>query len=82
MTVFPNDELDGAQCGGDLSLQLSAGSSDTVLHALRDIAWHTRGGCRSAGDRRIRQPATADRDSPESDGIHGRHSQPGRRRRK
>jgi len=44
MDVFPNDELDPAQCGGDLSLQLSAGSPDTVLHALRDIARHTRGG--------------------------------------
>lgn len=44
MTTFPNDDLDPAQCGGDLSLQLSAGSTDTVLHALRDIARHTRGG--------------------------------------
>jgi len=44
MTAFPNDDLDPAQCGGDLSLQLSAGSADTVLHALRDIARHTRGG--------------------------------------
>jgi len=44
MTPFPNDDLDQAQCGGDLSLQLSAGSQDTVLHALRDIARHTRGG--------------------------------------
>lgn len=43
MTTFPNDDLDPAQCGGDLSLQLSAGSTDTVLHALRDIARHTRG---------------------------------------
>ena len=44
MTAFPNDDLDPAQCGGDLSLQLSAGSQDTVLHALRDIAQQTRGG--------------------------------------
>jgi deferrochelatase/peroxidase EfeB len=44
MNVFPNDQLDPAQCGGDLIVQLSAGSSDTVLHALRDIAAHTRGG--------------------------------------
>ena len=43
MTAFPNDDLDPAQCGGDLSLQLSAGSQDTVLHALRDIARYTRG---------------------------------------
>jgi deferrochelatase/peroxidase EfeB len=44
MGVFPNDELDPSQCGGDLILQLNAGSADTVLHALRDLARHTRGG--------------------------------------
>jgi deferrochelatase/peroxidase EfeB len=44
MSAFPNDDLDPAQCGGDLSLQLSAGSQDTAVHALRDIAQHTRGG--------------------------------------
>jgi deferrochelatase/peroxidase EfeB len=44
MTSFPNDNLDPAQCGGDLVMQLSAGSMDTVLHALRDIAKNTRGG--------------------------------------
>jgi deferrochelatase/peroxidase EfeB len=44
MTPFPNDDLDPAQSGGDLILQLSAGNTDTVLHALRDIARNTRGG--------------------------------------
>ncbi len=44
MRTFPNDDLDPAQCGGDLVVQLSAGNADTVLHALRDIARHTRGG--------------------------------------
>jgi deferrochelatase/peroxidase EfeB len=44
MTAFPNDDLDPAQCGGDLILQLSAGNADTVIHALRDIAKNTRGG--------------------------------------
>ncbi len=44
MRSFPNDDLDPAQTGGDLILQLTAGNSDTVLHALRDIARHTRGG--------------------------------------
>jgi deferrochelatase/peroxidase EfeB len=44
MTSFPDDDLDPAQTGGDLILQLSAGSTDTVIHALRDIARHTRGG--------------------------------------
>jgi deferrochelatase/peroxidase EfeB len=44
MRSFPNDNLDPAQCGGDLILQLTAGHEDVVLHALRDIAKHTRGG--------------------------------------
>jgi deferrochelatase/peroxidase EfeB len=44
MQPFPNDILDAAQSDGDISLQLSSGSTDTVLHALRDIARHTRGG--------------------------------------
>ena len=44
MVSFPNDDLDPAQCGGDLILQLSAGNADTVIHALRDIAKNTRGG--------------------------------------
>jgi deferrochelatase/peroxidase EfeB len=44
MQPFPDDALDPAQCHGDLSLQLSAGHADTVLHAMRDIARNTRGG--------------------------------------
>jgi deferrochelatase/peroxidase EfeB len=44
MQSFPNDDLDPAQCHGDLILQLSAGHPDTVMHALRDIAKDTRGG--------------------------------------
>jgi deferrochelatase/peroxidase EfeB len=43
MATFPNDDLDPAWCHGDLSLQLSADDEDTVVHALRDIARHTRG---------------------------------------
>jgi deferrochelatase/peroxidase EfeB len=44
MQSFPNDDLDPAQVGGDLILQLSAGHADAVAHALRDIAKNTRGG--------------------------------------
>ena len=44
MKTFPNDNLNAAECHGDLSLQICADSRDTVVHALRDIAKHTRGG--------------------------------------
>ncbi len=44
MTSFPNDALDSNLCGGDLLLQICAGRPDTAIHALRDIAKHTRGG--------------------------------------
>jgi deferrochelatase/peroxidase EfeB len=44
MTSFPNDNLDPNLCGGDLLLQICAGSADTAFHALRDIAKQTRGG--------------------------------------
>ena len=44
MTSFPDDDLDPAWCQGDLMLQLCANNADTVAHALRDLAMHTRGG--------------------------------------
>ncbi|MGD3110768.1 iron uptake transporter deferrochelatase/peroxidase subunit [Streptomyces sp. YGL11-2] len=44
MPAFPDDDLQADWCHGDLSLQLCADDTDTVLHALRDIARHTRGG--------------------------------------
>ncbi|WP_405057456.1 iron uptake transporter deferrochelatase/peroxidase subunit [Kribbella sp. NBC_01505] len=43
MTTFPNDHLDPAESHGDLSIQLCADNRDTVVHALRDLARHTRG---------------------------------------
>ncbi|MFF2520851.1 iron uptake transporter deferrochelatase/peroxidase subunit [Streptomyces liangshanensis] len=43
MDVFPDDDLEDAWCHGDLMLQLCADHPDTVAHALRDIARHTRG---------------------------------------
>jgi deferrochelatase/peroxidase EfeB len=44
METFPDDDLQPDWCHGDLSVQLSAPDRDTVLHALRDLARHTRGG--------------------------------------
>ena len=44
MEPFADDDLDEDWCHGDLSLQFCADDRDTVLHALRDVARHTRGG--------------------------------------
>ncbi|MGY4976835.1 iron uptake transporter deferrochelatase/peroxidase subunit [Streptomyces sp. 900105755] len=44
MPAFPDDDLRPEWCHGDLSVQLHADDPDTVLHALRDMARHTRGG--------------------------------------
>jgi deferrochelatase/peroxidase EfeB len=45
MTIFPNDDMVGStELHGDISLQICADHQDTVMHALRDIAKHTRGG--------------------------------------
>ena len=49
MTSFPNDDLKPDLVGGDLLLQICAGSPDTAIHALRDIARHTRGDLRIPG---------------------------------
>jgi deferrochelatase/peroxidase EfeB len=43
MTSFPNDNLNPAECGGDLSIQICAHRADNVLHAVRDLTKHTRG---------------------------------------
>ena len=43
MRSFPNDDLEPARTGGDLLLQICAGAPDVAIHALRDIAKHTRG---------------------------------------
>ncbi|KUN09733.1 peroxidase [Streptomyces yokosukanensis] len=43
MPGFPDDDLRADWCHGDVSLHLHADDPDTTLHALRDIARHTRG---------------------------------------
>jgi deferrochelatase/peroxidase EfeB len=43
MDTFPNDDLDPAQCHGDVMLQLCADHPDTVMHAQRQLLKLTRG---------------------------------------
>jgi len=43
MRVFPNDSLLQQLTHGDLSVQLCANHPDTIHHAIRDLAKHTRG---------------------------------------
>ena len=43
LTIFPNDSPDPAWMHGDLLIQLCANHPDTIHHAIRDIAKHTRG---------------------------------------
>ncbi|WP_328934897.1 MULTISPECIES: iron uptake transporter deferrochelatase/peroxidase subunit [unclassified Streptomyces] len=44
MPAFPDDDLNADWCHGDVSVQFCADSLDAVLHALRDVTRHTRGG--------------------------------------
>ena len=61
MKSFPNDALEPSLCHGDLMLQLCANNPDTIHHALRDIAKHTRGGmqARYRQDGFVSQPRPA-----------------------
>lgn len=40
MPRFPNDRLEKAWCGGDLSIQFCANSRESVIYALRDLISH------------------------------------------
>jgi deferrochelatase/peroxidase EfeB len=42
MRAFEHDDLDPAECHGDLLLQLCAGHRDVLVHAFLDVLAHTR----------------------------------------
>ncbi|HVT66609.1 MAG TPA: Dyp-type peroxidase [Trebonia sp.] len=44
MKTFPNDSPEPAWLHGDLLVQFCANHPDTIHHAIRDLAKHTRGG--------------------------------------
>lgn len=44
MDTFPDDDLDRAQCDGDVLIQLAAEHPDAVVHAMLDLLKQTRGG--------------------------------------
>ena len=80
MRAFPNDSPDPAWLHGDLLLQLCANHPDTVHHAIRDIAKHTRGGDAAAlEDRGLQLPAPPVGHPAEPARLQGRHRQPRRR---
>jgi deferrochelatase/peroxidase EfeB len=43
MPAFADDDLDAAECHGDVVVQLCANTEETLLHALRDLSRATRG---------------------------------------
>jgi deferrochelatase/peroxidase EfeB len=43
MPAFPDDDLDAAECHGDVIVQFCANTEETLLHALRDLSRSTRG---------------------------------------
>lgn len=76
MTPFPNDNLDEAECHGDLMLQLCAGSPDAALHAA-PLGGQAHAG-RHAGavpDRRLRLPAATVGGTAQPAGIQRRDRQ-------
>jgi deferrochelatase/peroxidase EfeB len=43
MTTFPDDDLNPAECHGDVIVQLCAHTEETLLNAVRDVSRATRG---------------------------------------
>ena len=76
MTSFPNDNLQPDITGGDILLQICAGQPDTAIHALRDIAKHTRAGMQIAYRMDgFQAPQRPDRGAAEPLRPHGRDRQ-------
>jgi deferrochelatase/peroxidase EfeB len=64
MPAFPDDDLDAAECHGDVIVQLCANTEETLLHALRDISRSTRGVLGRAGRSRGSCPIPPARAAP------------------
>ena len=77
MTAFPNDSPDPAWLHGDLLVQFSANHQDTVHHAIRDLAKHTRGGMQLRWKMEgYNSPPRPSGTGAEPARVQGRHRQP------
>jgi hypothetical protein len=71
--TFPNNDLDPAHWGADISLVLAVGSTDTVLYALWDIARYTEGAIQVRWRIDGFSSAPSVRPPAEPDGFQGWH---------
>ncbi len=81
MLPFPDDNLDPAQTGGDLSLDPGRRApGHRAARAAGHRQAHPRRDAGAVADRRFRQPRPARRhDAAQPAGLHGRHRQPAHR---
>ena len=64
MKAFAHDDLNPAECHGDLSLQLCANHDDVLMNALIDIQPAPARDAAALAHRRVPHPAPTERNPP------------------